>query len=182
MRGRRVGPAVAVGLAVAVAVAALVVAMTRGGDEPRTLEQRVQAIAAELRCPVCQNLSVADSPSLVARQIRQDIERRLRSGEDPAEVRAAFVARYGTWIDLTPGAGGLGLVVWLAPVAAIAVGALVAGAFLRRRRRGVGGTASGRHADDGARPVADGPEVIAPATREERARIRRELALLEERE
>jgi cytochrome c-type biogenesis protein CcmH len=157
--------ALAVAAAVALAVGAVIVAAAGGPDQPRTREQQVQAIAAELRCPVCQNLSVADSPSETARLIRADIGRRLRLGQDPEEVRAAFVARYGEWIDLSPDSGGLGVVVWAAPAAALVVGGIVAILFLRRRP------------DEEAAPEPDDVAVVTP---QERARIRRDLALLEE--
>jgi cytochrome c-type biogenesis protein CcmH len=147
------------GLAALVAVAALAVAMARGPEAPRTLDQRVHDIAADLRCPVCQNLSVADSPSRLAAQIRADISRRLGGGQDPEQVRAFYVARYGRWIDLSPEARGLGLVAWLAPAAALAVGVVVAVVVLRRRRtEPVGGTVSA----------------------EDRARVSRELAAMKE--
>ncbi len=38
--------------------------------QPDDLEEQARRIAAELRCPVCQNLSVADSPSEMAQQMR----------------------------------------------------------------------------------------------------------------
>jgi cytochrome c-type biogenesis protein CcmH len=161
----RLGSALAVAAAVVLTVGAVTVAALVGPDRPRTMEQQVQTIAAELRCPVCQNLSVADSPSRLARQIRSDIERRLRLGQDPAVVREAFVARYGEWIDLSPSPGGLGLVVWAAPAAALVVGGMVALLFLRRRRGG---------------KATPAPDDAAEVTPEMRARIRRDLALLEE--
>ena len=57
-------------------------------------EQTVHAIAAQLRCVVCQSLSVADSPSETAHQMRDIIRERLAAGETPEQVTASFVARY----------------------------------------------------------------------------------------
>jgi cytochrome c-type biogenesis protein CcmH len=95
-------------------------------------EEAVTAVAAQLRCVVCQNLSVADSPSETARQMRDLVRERLAQGETPAEVRAYFVARYGDWVLLAPPARGFNLVVWGLPFAALALGALVVARALRR--------------------------------------------------
>ena len=65
-------------------------------------EKTVHDVAAQLRCVVCQSLSVADSPSETANQMRGIIRERLAAGESPAEVRAYFVEKYGEWILLAP--------------------------------------------------------------------------------
>jgi len=159
---RRLGPALAVGLAVVVAGAALGVGLSVRGSGPPSFQDRVQRVAAGLRCPVCQNLSVADSPSQLAQQMRSEIAARLRAGQTPEQVRQFFVGRYGDWILLSPPSHGLGLVPWLAPAAALVLGAFLVAVVLARRR------SSTERAGEPA------------ATAEERERIRRELEGLEE--
>src|SRR5712692_9382771 len=103
-------------------------------------EETVHEVAAQLRCVVCQNLSVADSPSEMASQMRAIIRDRLAAGERPAEVQQYFVDRYGEWILLSPPRRGFNLLVWLLPLAAVAVGLAATGALVWRwthRRRGV---------------------------------------------
>ena len=133
------GPLVVVGLALAVTVAALAWVAARGSGAPPTMQERVHAIAAGLRCPECQNLSVADSPSGLAREMRSEIERRLLAGQSADAITSYFVSRYGRWILLSPSAGGLGLIAWGAPVLAALVGGAMAVAVLRRRRSRVDG-------------------------------------------
>jgi cytochrome c-type biogenesis protein CcmH len=128
-------------LAVAGAVAAIVIALlvAAGGDDgPATMDERVNDIASGLRCPVCQNLSVADSPSRLAGEMRSEIETRLEAGETPEEVRAFFVDRYGEWVLLAPERRGLNLLPWVLPIAGLVVGAAIWFAAFRRRpdRRG----------------------------------------------
>lgn len=139
-----------------VAVAALVA--TGGDDRAATIEDRMQQVAAGLRCPVCQNLSVADSPSRLAGEMRAEIEGQLREGRTADEVREFFVARYGEWVLLEPTRRGLNLLPWAFPFAAVVVGVGIWVSVVRRRRR----------VDDAA--VSD------PIRR----RIERELASLEE--
>ena len=92
-------------------------------------EATVYAVAADLRCVVCQNLSVADSPSEMAGQMRAIVRERLAAGDSPAQVRQYFVERYGTWILLAPPRSGFTLLVWVAPLVAVVLGVALA-AFL----------------------------------------------------
>lgn len=103
-----------------------------GLAEREALEAQVQSLAAQLRCPVCQNLSVADSPSEMARQMRDLIRDRLRQGERPEAVKAYFVGRYGEWILLVPPPRGFSLLAWVAPF--LGLGGGLAGSFLLLRR------------------------------------------------
>jgi cytochrome c-type biogenesis protein CcmH len=98
-------------------------------------EEAVQAVARQLRCVVCQNLSVADSPSEMAHQMRELIRARLAAGDRPEQVTAYFVQRYGEWVLLAPPARGLNLVLWLAPFGAVAGGLALVVACARRWRR-----------------------------------------------
>jgi cytochrome c-type biogenesis protein CcmH len=130
---RRVLPAVALA---AVIVAALVVGGAGRSTGPRTAGGRVNAIAGDLRCPVCQGLSVADSHSETAKAMYEDIRRRVEAGESDAAIKARFVNSYGPWVLLEPETSGVAAVVWILPVTALllAVGGL-AFAFRRWRRQ-----------------------------------------------
>jgi len=180
---RRRGTAAAVLAAVAVAVITLVVVASRGPAHPPTFTERVDAIASNLRCPVCQNLSVADSPSQLARDMRAEIGRRLRAGETKEQIDAFFVAKFGRWILLTPDAGGIGLVAWLAPVLAIAAGGLIAWAVVLHRRRRpalADGSDSDEAVPDSGADREAPTEVEPRLTDAERAEIQREVDALEE--
>ena len=95
-------------------------------------EEVVYDIAAHLRCVVCQNLSVADSPSEMASQMRAIIRERLATGESPADVQRYFVDRYGEWILLSPPRRGFNLLVWLVPLAAVILGLAAAAGLVWR--------------------------------------------------
>ncbi len=95
-------------------------------------EDQTHVLAAELRCPVCQNLSVADSPSEMANQMRDLIREKLQQGESPDQIRGYFVSRYGEWILLAPKRQGFNWVAWLLPFGAILVGGGVIGWVVRR--------------------------------------------------
>jgi cytochrome c-type biogenesis protein CcmH len=121
-----------------VAAGVLVLAATFGPDREAAgasvSDEQVQAIAGQLRCVVCQNLSVADSPSEMARQMRDLIRERLAAGDRPEQVMAYFVQRYGEWVLLAPPARGLNLLLWLAPFAAVGGGLVLVLTLTRRWR------------------------------------------------
>lgn len=120
---------------------------------------RVEALAEQLRCPVCQGESVADSPSETASAITQQIEEMVAAGRSDEEILDHYVARYGRWVLLEPPARGDTLLLWLLPLLALAAGLVV---VLTRRR-----TAR----DTPVRPTAS-----------ERAELRRRAAALREQE
>lgn len=122
-------------VAAAIGVVLVAIALGAGRDAggPRPLEDRVQEIASDLRCPVCQNLSVADSPSRLAGEMRAEIASRLRAGASADEVRGYFVERYGDWVLLEPPRRGLNLVPWLVPVVGLIAGGGIWLALVRRR-------------------------------------------------
>ena len=121
-------------------------------------------VASQLRCVVCQNLSVADSPSEMAHQMRVIVRERLAAGESPDQVVQYFVDKYGEWILLKPRRSGFNWLVWLAPAIAVALGLAVFALVVRRWTRR-------------ARPPV-ATSTIDPAMRE---RIRRELEVEGER-
>ena len=140
--------ALVIAVALVGAAAAIAVAAARGPSAPGTLEGRVRGIASTLRCPVCQDLSVADSPSALATQMRASIAQQLQAGRTPEEIRAGFVAAYGQWILLSPPRRGLTLVAWLIPFGLALAGLLLAGAAIRRWS----------HRRAGAQPASLAPE------------------------
>lgn len=93
------------------------VALVAYGNQsrPLSLDTRARAVEQQLRCPICQGESVADSPAGIAKSMRTEIRRKLSAGQSPAQIKASFVAAYGNWILLAPPASGLGSFAWLAP-------------------------------------------------------------------
>jgi cytochrome c-type biogenesis protein CcmH len=118
-----------IGFGLLLALVALVVVGALGSAE-RTLGERADALASELRCPDCQGLSVADSPTRSAQEIRRQIDDLVATGATDDEIRAHFTDRYGEWIRLAPSAP----VLWLVPFAVVLAGAIGLLLWLRARR------------------------------------------------
>lgn len=112
------------------------------------LEAVTRQLSGELRCPVCQGLSIGDSPSELALEMRGVIRDQVVAGKSPEEVRQYFLDKYGEWILLEPKAEGFNLVVYALPILALLGGAFVVWRNVRRW------TAAGRADDAGAPPAA----------------------------
>lgn len=134
---RRLALPVALGVLLALAGLAALALMRPAA--PLSPAAAARQVAAELRCPDCQGLSVADSTSAAAFQIRAEIDQLLAAGRTPEQVRRLFVSRYGQWILLAPPAP----LIWLLPGAALLLGVLLLAAWLHPwspRRSRTGGT------------------------------------------
>ena len=123
-----------------VAAVGLLAGSRKPPDRAYGLEQR-------LRCPTCQSVSVADSPSETAAAMRSTIAAQVTAGRSDQQILDYFRARYGAWVLFDPPASGVTLWVWVLPLLAAAVGAVVLAVVVRR------------------------PEPAVPLEPEERARV-----------
>jgi cytochrome c-type biogenesis protein CcmH len=103
-------------------------------DPPR--EARVQALGKQLRCPMCQGLSIADSGSSAARAQMDKVRELVAAGQSDQEIRSYFVARYGEWALLEPPAEGMNLLVWVLPGLLLLLGLLAIARVVGRRGPG----------------------------------------------
>lgn len=103
----------------------LLSAYTSAAMTEKQIHQRADAITAKLRCPVCQNLSVADSDSFMANQIKDKVKKMLIEGKTDAEIMSYFKSKYGDWVFLAPPKSGFNMAVWLLPFIGLAGGALL---------------------------------------------------------
>lgn len=112
---------------------AMAAAQEKGVVTPRdtALERRTREVAAGLRCPVCQGLSIADSPSELALEMKGLVREQLAAGKTPDEVRGYFIAKYGEWVLLEPKPTGLNLLVYLLPLLVVAGGGGLVWRFVR---------------------------------------------------
>ena len=96
------------------------------------LDDQTRAIATELRCVVCQNLSVADSPSEMAQQMRAIVREQLQAGKSPDQIKDFFVSKYGEWVLLKPKTTGFSALLWILPYVVLVLGVSAALWFVRR--------------------------------------------------
>jgi cytochrome c-type biogenesis protein CcmH len=145
-----------------VAAAALValtmvvgVSLLRPAPAP-TIAEQAEQLAAELRCPDCAGVSIAESPTRSAAEIRRQIDALLADGRTADEVRDHFVDRYGEWILLSPRLP----IAWALPAIALVVGIAALVAWLRPRSSELSEQAADGATDLDRRRVHDEAEAL----------------------
>jgi cytochrome c-type biogenesis protein CcmH len=96
------------------------------------LEARVNQLAAELRCLVCQNQSLADSHAELAVQLKDQVREQLRAGRNQQEVIDYMTERYGDFVRYRPPLKTSTLLLWAGPALMVAIGIAALGCNLRR--------------------------------------------------
>lgn len=123
-----------------------------------TLDARVQDIAGELRCLVCQNESIAASRADLAKDLRAQVRTMLEQGATKDEILTYMTDRYGDFVRYSPPLRADTALLWGAPALLALGGAVALGMVLRRRQR---------LADDAFEPsggLDDDPQVAAPGS------------------
>ncbi len=97
-------------------------------------ETRFHALAAELRCVMCQNQSLADSNALIALQLRREVLDLMRQGRSDGEIKDFLVQRYGEFVLYQPKVEGRTWLLWLGPALLLLAGAGVVVTMVRKRK------------------------------------------------
>jgi len=111
---------------------------------------RVSEIGERIKCPVCQGESIANSPSPMARDMMALVAERVANGQSDEVIVAELLAAYSGAVLLDPPASGATLILWLSPLAALGIGAVIIFWWRGHPARGVTG---------------DPPEEAGPTTR-----------------
>jgi cytochrome c-type biogenesis protein CcmH len=154
----------------------LAAATTPGPVEPprgqplsgELLDQRTDEVGALLRCPVCQGLSVADSPATMARNMKAEVRQKLAAGYDQEQILADFERSYGEFVRLEPPMRGVNWLVWFGPAGVLLVGGAVVAWALRRSPRPAGEKAASplpRNSDLPSRDTLPADPRLAAAVR-----------------
>ena len=121
------------GLALA-AGAALAAPATDTAADP-ALEARVNEVAAELRCLVCQNQSLADSHAPLAIDLKYQVREQLQAGHSAQEVVDYMTARYGDFVRYRPAWQAKTLLLWCGPLLLVLAGVALLWRALARQQR-----------------------------------------------
>jgi cytochrome c-type biogenesis protein CcmH/NrfF len=97
-------------------------------DDP-SLEAKARGLMESLRCLKCQSQSIADSDAPMAGDMRSQVRERIAAGEEPEEIRAWLVERYGDYVSYAPRVSALTWPLFIVPIALLVLASLL----LRRR-------------------------------------------------
>jgi cytochrome c-type biogenesis protein CcmH len=176
------GPArmLLVSLAAVTLVAALWMAtLSHGAGDGDSLDARVMAVGATVRCPICpEPIPVNDVQNAQALQMRQYIRGQLQRGLSADQVRQKLVENYGATILLAPPQRGFDLLVWIVPLVVVSVCGVALALAVRRWSRPLGPESSPLLAQQ---PDAQASEslLVGPQIKRYEAILDRELAAKE---
>jgi len=103
-------------------------------DDP-ALEKKASDLMFTIRCLTCQSQSIADSNASMASDLRSQIRERIAAGEEPEEIRAWLIARYGDWISYKPTNDPILWPLWGLPALLLIGGGLLVAGRIRRSKK-----------------------------------------------
>ena len=98
-------------------------------------EVRFQQLTAQLRCPMCQNETLADSNAPIARDLRNQIFQLMRHGQTDAQIKQYLVERYSQFVLYDPPVARNTWLLWFGPLLILLVGAVVVAVTIAKRSR-----------------------------------------------
>lgn len=96
-------------------------------------EQRFRSLAAELRCVMCQNQSLADSNAMIAKDLRLELLSLIREGKTDDEIKQFMVTRYTDFVLYEPPMRPDTLLLWFGPFLILGVGAAAIFMIIKKR-------------------------------------------------
>ena len=94
-------------------------------ENKNELEVEFRKLSSELRCMVCQNQSLLDSDSELAKDLKMLIYEKLKNGESKEEIKKFLVDRYGEFILFKPLLNQTNFLLWIAPILSFLIIALI---------------------------------------------------------
>ena len=101
--------------------------------ENQAMDDRFDALAFELRCPVCQNQNLADSDAPLAHDLRQEIYDQMMAGRSDEQIKQFMVERYGDFVLYRPPVQPNTWLLWLGPLLMLIIGGFVLFANVKKR-------------------------------------------------
>ena len=112
----------------------VIVAKDAQPTEDPLIEQRFRNLTQQLRCPVCQNETLADSNAELAKQMRDQIREQIKAGKTDDEIKAYLTQRYGDFPLYKPPMKPMTYFLWFGPFLLLITGTVALFLFVKRRR------------------------------------------------
>lgn len=103
-------------------------------SENSMYEARIQVLLEDLRCPVCQNESLASSHAPLAYDLRKTIQAQIEQGKNDQQILDFLISRYGDFIYYQPPFKSTTFLLWMGPFVLLIAGGV--GLFFYLKRKG----------------------------------------------
>ncbi len=81
-----------------------------------SIEERLYKLNRELMCPICEGLTLEQSQSKIAIEMREEIKKMVIKGMTDQEIKNYYVEKYGVSILASPPVTGFNLLMWIIPI------------------------------------------------------------------
>lgn len=98
------------------------------------LENRARNLSKGIRCLVCQNQSIDDSDSELAKDLRKIIRIKIVEGKKDKEINDFLVEKYGNFILMKPPFYSETFLLWLSPFIIVFIGFIIIFFSLKKTR------------------------------------------------
>ncbi|RUO29928.1 cystathionine gamma-synthase [Aliidiomarina sedimenti] len=98
-------------------------------------ERQYRQLINELRCPKCQNQTIADSDAPLAQDLRERVYQMTMEGQSRGEIIEFMRVRYGDFVHYKPPLNASTLVLWLGPAAVLIIGVLTIVVMAKRQKK-----------------------------------------------
>ncbi len=98
------------------------------------LEARLRLLETELRCLVCQNQTLAESPAGLANDLRREVRILADQGKSNEEIKTFLQARYGDFVLYRPTVSAKNWLLWFGPFLLLFGGAVLVWRIVRKPR------------------------------------------------
>jgi cytochrome c-type biogenesis protein CcmH len=105
------------------------------GFEDPELDARYRDLIHTIRCMQCQNQSIAESPSVIAADLRREVRTMMTEGRSNREIRDYLASRYGDFVNFLPPWKPTTWLLWTAPALLLLGGGIIFARVLRTRMR-----------------------------------------------
>jgi len=120
------------------------------------MDTRLKTLEADLRCLVCQNQSLADSPSEWADGMRLEIRNKMQEGLSDEQIIDFLVARYGDFVTYKPPLKPTTYILWFGPVIVLLIALGIVLGYVRKRSKGTAPEELNETQERRARSLLDG--------------------------
>ncbi len=121
-------------IALLVLLGSLIAQAKAPADLSEDAKVRAAGLAAELRCLVCQNQTIADSNAELAVDLRRQIHEQIAAGKSNSQIVDFMVTRYGDFVLYRPPFKATTVLLWIGPGLFAIGGLIVLWRLLRARR------------------------------------------------
>jgi cytochrome c-type biogenesis protein CcmH len=139
---------IVIAVSIALEVTAIVFNPARAQTQPTPSDDQVNAIASQIYCPVCQNITLDVCGTQACAQWRDLIRQQLAQGESMDQIKQYFVQQYGDRVLAVPPRNGFNWTLYVLPPLILLAAVILTANFFRTHRATAPESEAEKHTED----------------------------------